>query len=420
MIDNQVKEFLEKYAAGSHGAGEHLQFTEWLKTAPMAAVEEAAVYYEQLGGNKTLSLADEEALIAKIEAALNQYGLAKTFPEKQNTQIFSLHSFRRIAAVAAVLILVASGAWLYFNNRKAQPVSTPQLAVVNDIAAPTSAKAMITLADGRAVVLDSVLNGTVAMQHEVRVVKNEDGEIVYKPMADDGGEPMAVEYNTLYNPRGSKVINLTLSDGSKVWLNAESSLRYPVAFNGNERKVEITGEAYFEASPSPFKGGVKKPFIVKKGGVEVTVLGTHFNVNTYEDEKEVKVTLLEGSVRVSRQLAVGSLPAGKAGWQWAVIKPGQQAVTKGNAQWAINSNVDIDAVMAWKNGFFAYKASDLATIMRQVSKWYDVDVVFEKPVTEKFYVELPRNIPVSNLFKILEATKAVHFKIEGKTIYVTP
>jgi ferric-dicitrate binding protein FerR (iron transport regulator) len=238
------------------------------------------------------------------------------------------------------------------------------------------------------------------MEGNVNVVKMPNGELAYKGSSEN------IEYNTLSNPRGSKVISLVLADGSKVWLNAASTLKYPTAFVGNERKVEVSGEAYFEVSHN-----AAMPFIVDKGETSVRVLGTHFNVNAYDDESSVNVTLLEGSVKVVK------------GNEDILISPGQQAEVFNNI---VPSNpievhtADVDETMAWKNGLFSYKGADIETIMRQVSRWYNVDVVIEKPVKEKFYAQVSRNTDVSNLLKMLEATKAVHFKIEGKMITVMP
>ena len=238
----------------------------------------------------------------------------------------------------------------------------------------------------------------LAMQGAVKVMKLPDGQIAYHGTGKD------VQYNTLNNPRGSRVVGLTLADGSKVWLNAASSLRYPTAFTGKERKVEITGEAYFEVAHNP-----AMPFVVSKGGTTVRVLGTHFNINAYDDERSLNVTLLEGRV------SVGSI----AGAPPQVIIPGQQAQVGKSGDIELVNSVDLDEVMAWKNDLFSFKGAGIEGIMRQVSRWYDVDVVFEKQVTEKFYAEVSKATNVSTLLKMLEATKAVQFSIEGKTIRVT-
>lgn len=300
------------------------------------------------------------------------------------------------AAAAVVVLLLGSGYYYFTRQNQPQKAVVFQPKKTNDIAPPNTVNAVLTLSNGKKIILDSTGNGVVAMQGKVNVVKLADGEIVYK------GNSENIEYNTLSNPRGSKVISLALADGSKVWLNAASTLKYPTAFASNERKVEVTGEAYFEVSHN-----AAMPFIVTKGETSVRVLGTHFNVNAYDDEKSLDVTLLEGSVKVSN------------GNENVFISPGQQADIQ-DARLTVHNDADLEEVMAWKNGLFSYNGADVEAIMRQVSRWYNVDVIFEKPVTEKFYAQVSRNTNVSKLLKMLEATKAVHFKINGKTITVMP
>ena len=300
------------------------------------------------------------------------------------------------AAAAVVILFLGSGYYYFTRQNEPQKAVVLQPKKTHDIAPPNTVNAVLTLSNGQKIILDSTNNGIVAMQGTVNVVKLANGEIAYK------GNSENIEYNTLSNPRGSKVISLVLADGSKVWLNAASTLKYPTAFAGNERKVEVTGEAYFEVAHN-----AAMPFIVSKGKTDVQVLGTHFNVNAYDDEKSLDVTLLEGSVKVSN------------GNENVLISPGQQADIQ-DSRLTVHNNADIEEVMAWKNGLFSYKGAGVETIMRQVSRWYDVDVIFEKPVTEKFYAQVSRNTNVSKLLKMLEATKAVHFKIDGKTITVMP
>jgi ferric-dicitrate binding protein FerR (iron transport regulator) len=200
------------------------------------------------------------------------------------------------------------------------------------------------------------------------------------------------------------MISVTLADGSRVWLNAGSSIKYPVAFISKERKVEITGEAYFEVAHN-----ASKPFIVTKGETSITVLGTHFNVNTYDDEDALRITLLEGSVAVKRESSNVKL------------KPGEQAVLSATSHSLLTTgSVDTDAVMAWKNGFFQFNNTPIDVIMRQVEKWYDVDVVYNGSIKQTFNGKIPRTVNASDLFKILESTGWVHFKIEGKKVMVTP
>ncbi|MEO6706377.1 MAG: FecR domain-containing protein, partial [Ginsengibacter sp.] len=224
------------------------------------------------------------------------------------------------------------------------------------------------------------------------------GQIAYQH--NNGEVSTKMEYNTLSNPRGSKVISMVLSDGSKVWLNAGSSLTYPVSFMGSERRVSVAGESYFEVAHN-----ASMPFIVSNGSVNIRVLGTHFNVDAFEDDgNDIKVTLLEGSVKINNGNATG------------LLKPGQQASV--NKEVKINSDVDLNLVMAWKNGYFQFDNASLQNVMKQISRWYDVNVVYEginRP--REFVGEIQRDLTLSEVLKILEKNK-VHFKIVGKNLIV--
>jgi ferric-dicitrate binding protein FerR (iron transport regulator) len=254
---------------------------------------------------------------------------------------------------------------------------------------------MITLADGSTIYLDSVGGGTLAVQNDVQVMKTAEGKVVYTGATTGNGE---IVYNTLFNPRGSKVIDMQLSDGSHVWLNAGSSIRYPVAFIGKERVVEINGEAYFEvarlersnaknAKQAQRTQSENMPFIVKKGDVSVTVLGTHFNVNAYDDEESLKVTLLEGSVAVKRASTMVKLT------------PGQQAIAA-SGKLQVASSVDVDEVMAWKNGKFVFNKTNVQTTMRQIARWYDVDIEYKDNVKGFFSGGISRLENASQLLKM--------------------
>lgn len=306
------------------------------------------------------------------------------------------------AAAAVVALLLGTGYYFWKIQKPTDQAELVKAELQNavDIAPPASANAILTLANGQVVVIDSAGNGTIVQQGAVDIVKLTDGQIAYKGTGGDAG------YNTLSNPRGSRVISLTLADGTRVWLNAASAITYPVAFNGKERKVKLDGEAYFEVAHNP-----AKPFIVSKGETEVRVLGTHFNVKAYDDESSLDVTLLEGSVSVATAENI-SRPK--------IIRPGEQAQVTQNGAITLSESIDLNEVMAWKENLFSFNGAGIESIMRQVSRWYDVEVVFRKPVTEKFYVEVSKNTNVSTLLKMLEATKAVHFTMEEGVIVVTP
>lgn len=306
--------------------------------------------------------------------------------------------------VAAAVVAVLLGMGYYFlkvqipddHNNIVRTESSKAV----DIAPPASTNAILTLANGQVVILDEAGNGTIVQQGDVDVVKLANGEIAYKGSGKEAGT------NTLNNPRGSKVIHLTLADGTKVWLNAASTIKYPVAFTGKERKVELNGEAYFEVAHD-----ASKPFVVIKESTEVKVLGTHFNVEAYDDEHTLDVTLLEGSVSVA---------TAENKEHPRVIRPGQQAQIKKNGTVALANSVNLNEVMAWKENMFFFNGVTIETIMRQVARWYDVEVVFKNPVKEKFYAEVSKNTNISTLLEMLEATKAVHFEMEGDRVTVTP
>lgn len=322
------------------------------------------------------------------------------------TKVKTMILWRRIAVAASILLVVGLGSYLLFFNKPGKQNEIVNIEPSKDVQAPQATKATITLADGRIVTLDSVTSGTLATQGNIKVTKTKDGQVIYD-RSQLIAQSSQLLYNTLFNPRGSKVVSLTLDDGTKVWLNSESSLTYPTAFTANERKVEITGEAYFEVARD-----AKKKFIVTGNGVTTEVLGTHFNVNTYDDEQEIKVTLLEGKVKVTATNSQLTAQDSR------VLAPGQQAVLTHDSRLTTHGSVDTEAVMAWKNGLFTFKAADIKTIMRQVARWYDVEIVYEKEVTEKFYADVSRNTNISTLLKMLETTKSVHFRVEGKKVTV--
>lgn len=304
-------------------------------------------------------------------------------------------------AAAAIFILFATGSYfLFFNNGGKKQEEVVKTEPAKDVKAPETNRATVQLANGNIVYLDSVANGQLAVQGNIKLVKLANGQIAYQTASGDIVKEL--QYNTLSNPRGSNVIDMTFTDGSHVWLNAGSSVTYPVAFVGNERKVTITGEAYFEVVHNS-----TMPFKVSKGEMEITVLGTHFNVNAYDDEKDIRVTLLEGSVKVSNDK------------QLLTIKPNQQAVLKEDQSIELNKNVNVEEVMAWKNGLFQFEGASVESIMRQISRWYDVQIVYEVNAKNlHFSGDITRATEASKVLKMLEATEAVHFRIEGKKIIV--
>ena len=383
MDIDQVRELLKKYQSGNCTDSENKLIESWYQQL----IETGEWQWGE--GEKDMM---QKILEARVMKQINDT------PSKIKSPVFLLPRSRWWAAASIILLLGASSYFLFFNY-----TSKPgQIAKVlpNDIKAPQSNRATITLANGQKVFLDSAGNGALAIQGNVKLVKLPGGEIAYQNTS--GEISRKIEYNTLSNPRGSKVINMVLADGSKVWLNAGSALTYPVAFIGNERKVSISGEGYFEIAHD-----ASKPFIVSKDDVDIRVLGTHFNVNAFEDDgSDINVTLLEGSVKISNGSATG------------LLKPGQQA--RVNKKVKIVSDVDLDAVMAWKNGYFQFDHAGLQNVLKQLSRWYDVNVVYKgRNQPREFVGEIQRDLSLSEVLKILEKNK-VHFKIEGRELIVLP
>jgi transmembrane sensor len=304
--------------------------------------------------------------------------------------------WRKMAAAAVILITLSAGTFYYLSGKK----NSGDLA--QDIA-PGGNKAILTLANGDKIVLTNAKNGELSAQGGIVVTKLADGKIVYTVKPGDVGN---TNPNSIETPKGGQY-QIVLPDGSKVLLNSLSVLTYPASFAGlKERRVQLKGEAYFEVAKVTTKGDVRMPFIVVTDQQEVKVLGTHFNINSYTDEPVVKTTLIEGSVLVA------------AGEAEEVLTPGDQALAgpKGLRVTAAN----IDEVLAWKNGYFMFESEDIASVMRKISRWYDVDVVFEgERPKDGFGGTVSRFSNVSKVLRILQLTNKVHFKIEGRRIIVT-
>jgi transmembrane sensor len=336
--------------------------------------------------------------------------ISKELPGKTKRIGFD-RSVLRFAAAAAVVLFISTAAFFLIRNglKETAPMNQSVQNLKNDVA-PGGNKAVLTLADGSTIILDSAQNGALAQQGNTKVLKLNNGQLAYN-LAGHKQSATTILYNTISTPKGGQY-QVALPDGSKVWLNASSSLRFPTAFVGKERRVEITGEAYFEIATLmiPQKVTQKMPFIVKVNGVEVEVLGTHFNIMAYGDEGKIKTTLLEGSVNVKRGKANG------------LLKPGQEAELSYNQtnDRLLIRNVDVDETVAWKNGRFLFNNEELRSIMRQIMRWYDVDVVYEGNVPERFFTaNISRNTNLSELLKVFELSK-IHFKIEGRKLIVMP
>jgi transmembrane sensor len=346
--------------------------------------------------NEEITSEVREALEARLPAILGGTREPAIIPR------IPLYKKRWIAWAAAVIILFGTSLFVLLSKKSIEPpvvINSPGGPASTDIA-PGKEGAILTLEDGTRLVLDSLGNGQVAMQNGTKVVLH-NGQLVYNT---EGAASKEIAYNTISTPRGRQ-FQLVLPDQTKVWLNAASSLRYPTIFTGKEREVEITGEAYFEVAKN-----AAMPFRVKLGNnAGIEVLGTHFNVNSYQDEASMNTTLLEGSVKIYH------------GTDQQVIKPGEQAqVFQTNSPIKVVSDVNVDKQVAWKNGVFDFEDATLEEVMRQLERWYDIDVVYEKGVPPlEFVGKMGRDLSLSNVLKGLEFSK-VHCRLEGRKLVVLP
>ncbi len=355
---------------------------------------------------------EQEALSGAMEQIWAQIQSEDLFSQEQKEAMFQkivpqkkarILPLRRLVGVAAILLL-AIGTSLYFiyqsgdNKELVNIPAAPQASAI-DVQAPESNKAILTLSDGQQLVLDSAGNGALVTEGNLSVIKPENGQLVYSGNAD------AVKYHTLTVPKGSKPFRLTLPDGSKVQVNVASSITFPTAFTGAARKVKMTGEAYFEVAH------LASPFEVEANEMQVEVLGTRFNVNAYEDEAVMKTTLLEGAVRLKSR-----------GLQ-QLLAPNEQAVVANgsgpNSNIRLVKNADVEEAMAWVNNKFRFNNVGVEAVMRQVSRWYDVEVIYAAKPAMRFGGQIDRNSTLRQMLTILE-TSGLHFSINGKQVTILP
>ncbi|MEO8413694.1 MAG: FecR domain-containing protein [Ginsengibacter sp.] len=302
-------------------------------------------------------------------------------------------------AAAAILFFGIAGIYLWVNTHpSSHPVAKSNKVVkkVKDIILPGSTKAVLTLSNGSHIVLDSARQGIVAKQGNSRVTKLNTATLSYKAGT---GQAREVVYNTLSTPRGGEY-QLILPDGTKVWLNASSSIRFPTLFTGKERKVAVTGETYFEVAKN-----AAMPFEISVMDMKVQVLGTHLDIMAYDDEGSMNTTLLEGSLKVSNAS------------ESETLVPGQQSVINKTGRMKV-VDVSVDEVTAWKEGWFQFNACNIEQVMRQISRWYDVDIVYEGKIpTGHFSGIVSRENDILQVLKIMQAG-GVRYKIEGRKVVI--
>jgi ferric-dicitrate binding protein FerR (iron transport regulator) len=347
---------------------------------------------------------DQEINIDELWSRLTTPGIpARSYQFRTTT------ARRRLYAAAVLLIIVSTGGlyiWLQptpKEGQRAMPAVVKRNGNGNELS-PGINNTTLTLANGSEIILDSSREGILAVEGKTRVIRNTNGTIEYSSTDNDH----RLVYNTLAVPRGGDVVQVTLADGTKVWLNAASSLRYPVAFDTRERKVEVTGEAYFEVTHNP-----AIPFKVIKGNIGVAVLGTHFNVNAYDEEEQLKVTLLQGAVTVSA--------ANNGSADNKTLAPGQQAVVTRKNEITVSRNTNEQVVMAWKNGLFYFDNTSIDVIIREMKRWYDVSIEYDPALKNlAFNGQISRYSNAAKVLKLLATTQSIHYRIDGRKIYLTP
>ena len=395
-------ELAEKWLNGTITAEERKEFSDWYHAGQDAPLN--------IPGQFAMS---EEELRQRILHTI------QTTKSKENTSS-SLWNNPYIRIAAASVAALSLGLGIYYfahHSRQASAPAMPLARTDTPAIKPGGNKAVLTLNNGSTVVLDTAGNGMIVKEPGARIIKLADGRLTYEAAAATSN---AIAYNTLATPRGGKY-NITLEDGTKVWLNAASSLRFPTSFTGKERIVELTGEGYFEVAKAPSNsppaggGGKKIPFIVNIlpsiGGLgrgRVEVLGTHFNINAYSDEEKIKTTLLEGKVKVT-------VPGIKSE---TVLMPGEQSVISPSTGGGRGEAVDTEEAVAWKNDLFRFEQADMKSIMRQLARWYNIDVSFEQDIPGHFSATISRSEPLEKVFHMLELTGSVHFTLKGRQALV--
>ncbi|WP_316814016.1 FecR family protein [Pedobacter heparinus] len=401
-MEQDVHQLLGKYKAGTATEQETTLVNRWYTA-------EAARHNMPEGPAEPLQ--EEQLIWNRIKAAIP---LKAELPV--STRPKKLTDFRWLAIAASLILVFSVGIYVY-KNTYSHEASMAKLRA-HDIK-PGGNKATLTLADGTQIALDDQANGEIAKQAGASISKTAHGQLIYTVKGNPSGE---ITHNTISTPRGGQY-QVNLPDGTKVWLNAQSSLTFPTVFTGNRRLVRLKGEGYFEVAklqiskgPESKDGRKKMPFMVVADKQTVFVYGTHFNVNSYADEGSTKTTLLEGSVDVSS--VVERQQASKAIFKIATLKPGQQAEFS-NGRLKVQP-ADVEEAVAWKNGKFRFSNENIESLMRKVARWYDVDIEYKGKISkEGFGGQVSRSRNVSEILEVLQLTRLVHFEIEGRRIIVS-
>jgi transmembrane sensor len=385
MDEVLLKNLLDKYLTGELSEQDRSGLSGLLEQPGYQALLEQILAHEFR--EHRFDEGGQEGVINRIEAHVR----ARIAPAPKAKMVY----LKRWAVAAAIVLLV--GAEYYLATRKPDNKLTPEIAASAERIEPGGNKAILTLGDGKRIDVGDASNGELAVQGKTKIRKSDNGRLMYTARDIAGQE---VVMNTLTTPRGG-IFQVALPDGTQVWLNAGSSIRYPTAFTGKQRQISITGEAYFEVAKDK-----TKPFEVRVNDMRIEVLGTHFNVNAYDNEDNRKTTLLEGSIELIN------------GPYHSLLKPGQQAQSGKNDKITVLQPEDMLQTIAWKNGFFNFTNADLPTILRQLERWYDIEVRFEGPVPQRrFQGELPRNLRLDEILKVLKGVN-IKYEMQGKTLII--
>jgi transmembrane sensor len=387
LNDNQknINRIIERYVAGK-ATDDEIRFVE--------------AYYQHLEkGEDVLETLEKEELDALVEENY-QATLLNIQQQKNSKRVFPFYKY---AAAVLILIGFASGFWYLTKDHTVIKIQTIANNQPLDVL-PGVDEAILTLADGTKIVLDNGKNEMLVEKAGLTISKTKDGQLVYK-VSNVDSKGTTVAYNTIETAKGNQY-QILLPDGTKVWLNAASSLKYPEIFRGNERKVMLTGEAYFEVAKNK-----NMPFKVESNHQSVEVLGTHFNINSYMDDQTIKTTLIEGSIKVSNANHTKTL------------KPGEQSVINnfGLGNILIANNIDTEDEVAWKNGLFRFNNAGLKSILGQLERWYDVKIDYQSVPNKRYNGMVPRKAKLSEVLNMLELTGNISFKIEeGRNLKVLP
>jgi ferric-dicitrate binding protein FerR (iron transport regulator) len=419
--DIRLKYLLEKYLANNCSYEEMEELLGSVKdgVGEVSLYSTLEAFWQEVRYQKPAPDVDSVALYRAV--ILREGEISR----RQRLRKRRLVRYRTVGLAALLALLFATYLVAVVGRKRSAPVKAvvkTQNRFKNDVK-PGGNRAVLVLASGQSIVLDSAGTGMLAVQGGMKVIKLNNGQLQYRAGGETHSDSAPV-YNTITTPRGGQY-ELILQDGTRVWLNSETSLRFPTAFTGEDRSVELSGEAYFEVAPkavNPFKIYLlHQESADKKYRKEIDVLGTSFNVMAYDEEKVVRTTLLEGAIRVGDE--IGN----------RVLKPGQQAEWAGLAGAGTNESAtasddvrikddaDVDAAVAWKNGFFSFDRSDIRTIMRQLSRWYDLKVVYNNDggigKQKQFWGGIQKNLPLSDVLKILEKS-GIEFYIDGNNVIV--